>query len=360
MYALGGSTGSLISTVYKAQISNPTVNPALKIANNGFIGMGTAAPLAKLHLYDAVSPSVAVILENGNIRGGIELETQAATSVGEGILNVGINTGGTQTGRGILNYGASLQYDAAWIRTDTRLNNKGFSFFWRNAGTTAENQLAVISNTGNMGLGTAAPAATLDIISTSQPRCAESVVCRCGSLEFRKHKVPVDFIKHIDCVRSNMERVPKHGGSTACVGTLCHTALSLRLGTNVQGTQNPGLADRYINFAIGNGQILGKVQGNASGGVAFATAGGDYAEWFRKADPNEQLDYGEIVCTDGSGNVTKCSSANSDLLGVITDNFAFVGNSGHDDDPNYVLVGLLGQIRISVNSQNGAINPGDL
>jgi hypothetical protein len=150
-----------------------------------------------------------------------------------------------------------------------------------------------------------------------------------------------------------------NAGNGACANSQCHTGLSIKLGVDGSGGQ-AGSADRFINFAIGNGTIAGKVRGNGTGGVVFDTAGGDYAEWFRKENPGETFDYGAVVCLTSNGGVTHCSGANTRLLGVISNSVGFVGNSKYENDPNFVLVGILGQVETKVNSQNGEVRAGDL
>jgi len=145
-------------------------------------------------------------------------------------------------------------------------------------------------------------------------------------------------------------------GNAACTNSTCHTALSLRLGTNNGAL--PGSADRYINFATGNGTIIGKILGTGSS-VTLSSTGGDYAEWFKKANANDVLNPGDLVCIDTNGGVIKCDNNNTQILGVISNSYIVLGNDSHEDDPDYVTVGLLGQLRTEINSQNGAINPGD-
>jgi site-specific recombinase XerD len=152
-------------------------------------------------------------------------------------------------------------------------------------------------------------------------------------------------------------------GNAQCTNGVCHTALSLRLGQN-NLTSVPGSGDRFINFAAGSGMIIGSIRGNgsttmAAAGVTLASTGGDYAEWFKKANVNDVLNPGDLACVNSSGGVIKCDNDNTQLLGVISDSYIVLGNDSHDGDPNYVVVGLLGQLKTEINSQNGAINPGD-
>ncbi len=78
--------------------------------------------------------------------------------------------------------------------------------------------------------------------------------------------------------------------------------------------------------------------------------GSDFAEYFKKANPSEQFEAGQLVCQTQNEGVTRCDSDNPNqrLLGAISDNAALVGGRKHAEDPNYVLVGLVGQLRIRV------------
>ncbi|MDO8335676.1 MAG: kelch repeat-containing protein [Candidatus Saccharibacteria bacterium] len=83
---------------------------------------------------------------------------------------------------------------------------------------------------------------------------------------------------------------------------------------------------------------------------------GDFAEYFKKADRNEQFEAGQLVCTGSSG-VTKCTDgAKMGLIGVVSDNALIKGGGFHEDDPTYVLVGMVGQLGVKV---NGNVMKGD-
>jgi hypothetical protein len=151
----------------------------------------------------------------------------------------------------------------------------------------------------------------------------------------------------------------------ACTpGTACHSGLNIRLGAANDATV-AGYNDRFINFMIGNSKIIGKIRGgNVSGNgntVVYDQAGGDYAEWFRKEDVNEDLPVNTLVCftKDGSGGITKCDSTNNAIVGIISDSYGSVGNSGYEDDPSYIVVGMLGQLPVFVSNANGEVKAGD-
>jgi hypothetical protein len=188
--------------------------------------------------------------------------------------------------------------------------------------------------TGNLGVGTSNPLYKLQVTDT-QAGTASAM---------------------IENLASNTASAT--GGCTP--GTACHSGLNIRLGISGDST-NPGVNDRYINFMQGNSQILGKIKGNGSGAIAYDTAGGDYAEWFRKADASEEMPVGTLVCMSGTSNggITKCDDSSTSLVGVISATYGFVGNSQFENDPNYAIVGIVGQLPVLVSTINGEIKAGD-
>jgi hypothetical protein len=128
------------------------------------------------------------------------------------------------------------------------------------------------------------------------------------------------------------------------IGTSTPTAkLEIRADTN------------FITFSNLSGIAVGQVTSNSSGGVTYGSTGSDFAEYFAK-DPAETLEKGDLVCLSDLGKAVKCSSLNTQVLGVVSDNPAFVGNSDKQSNPDYVLVGLLGQVDVKVSSESGVMN----
>ncbi len=133
------------------------------------------------------------------------------------------------------------------------------------------------------------------------------------------------------------------------------SVLALQLGQTTPSTTNYWMA-----FLNGNGAILGKIRGNGtSNTVTYDANGGDYAEYYKKADPSESISAGDLVCLSAKGGVTKCSGDSGSILGIVSSNAGFVGVGNHTDDPNYVLVGLVGQLPVKIASDSGIINPSD-
>ncbi len=148
------------------------------------------------------------------------------------------------------------------------------------------------------------------------------------------------------------------------------SATSTAMFTNLSTSQTAGvlalkvatstatLTNNFMTFLDGNGDIIGKVQGNGSGGVSYATTGVDFAEYFRKENPLEEMGKGTVVCLGPTGGATKCQTGKG-ILGVVSGKAGFIGGGNHDQDPNYVAVGLVGQLPVNVSSESGKINPGD-
>ena len=131
-------------------------------------------------------------------------------------------------------------------------------------------------------------------------------------------------------------------------------ALSLKLGNT-----SPGVTNSFVTFINGNGQTIGSISANLAGDIAYTTTGSDFAEYFKKSNPYEVLFPGDVVCLNTSGTVSKCAGPTDNIVGVVSGQAGFVGNSKHQNDPNYVLIGLIGQLPVIFSSENGNIEPGD-
>lgn len=97
--------------------------------------------------------------------------------------------------------------------------------------------------------------------------------------------------------------------------------------------------------------------------ASVAVGGADYAEFFQTTDSS--LSGSELVCQDATNTVKRCEAGNTNVMGVISTNPGVMGNVFLEDyrdilaDPGYRLVGMLGQIDVSVTAVSGAIAVGD-
>lgn len=97
--------------------------------------------------------------------------------------------------------------------------------------------------------------------------------------------------------------------------------------------------------------------------ASVAVGGADYAEFFQTTDSS--LNGSELVCQDAANTVKRCEAGNTNVMGVISTNPGVMGNVFVEDyrdilaNPGYRLVGMLGQIDVSVTAADGAIAVGD-
>ncbi|MDP3941403.1 MAG: peptidase G2 autoproteolytic cleavage domain-containing protein, partial [bacterium] len=134
------------------------------------------------------------------------------------------------------------------------------------------------------------------------------------------------------------------------------SALDLKLGGTTAGSS-------FLRFLNGNGEIIGSIQENGSnvfynGGYYFSS-GSDFAEYFLKHETNEAFAPGNIVCLHKDGGVTKCSTSETSIIGVVSDKPSFIGNSSRQHDDSYILVGIQGQVPVLVSDENGAVKASD-
>ncbi len=122
-------------------------------------------------------------------------------------------------------------------------------------------------------------------------------------------------------------------------------------------------SNEFITFVKGTDEVQGKIQSNGASGVSFTSGGGDFAEYFLKdasLNPNHSLwSPGTLMCLVADGMVRPCDVTYTNVLGVISNNAAFVGNSKGEYDEKYTLVGLVGQLPVKVSSTSGTIASGD-
>ncbi len=105
------------------------------------------------------------------------------------------------------------------------------------------------------------------------------------------------------------------------------------------------------------GRGVGSLRLSTAGtGITQTSGAADFAEYMQLS---ESADVGDIVSLNSSGEYRKATAGES-VIGVVSDNAAFVGNAGLEGETNAYIVGFAGVIRTTVSTANGNINAGDL
>lgn len=119
-------------------------------------------------------------------------------------------------------------------------------------------------------------------------------------------------------------------------------------------TETPGPDNDFVTFLNESDDAVGTIEGNGSGGVTYTGAGGDFGEYFPKADPDATFAPGEVVGLRG-GEITR-TTADADTAFVVTDRPIVLGNNAGDTEDR-VAVAMLGQVPVDV---VGPVDAGDL
>ncbi|HSA08091.1 MAG TPA: hypothetical protein P5099_01870 [Candidatus Moranbacteria bacterium] len=103
-------------------------------------------------------------------------------------------------------------------------------------------------------------------------------------------------------------------------------------------------------------------EGNVYADGAFTPSGADYAEYFKTKDTD--LQSGEAVCIDPENEnaVVRCDrTGDNNIMGIVSSAPSVIGNArdGRENDPNYKVIGMIGQIIGNVSTENGEITIGD-
>jgi hypothetical protein len=143
--------------------------------------------------------------------------------------------------------------------------------------------------------------------------------------------------------------------NTADVGDNNVIGMIIKLGADAD---SPAAGDRFINFMRGDSLVVGKIFGDGDDTITYGANGVDFAEYIQKADSSESLTKGNLLCISSDG-VTKCSNSEKNIVGAVSTSPIVAGGVEHENDPGYVLAGLIGQIFIDVTDENGVVSKGD-
>ena len=116
-----------------------------------------------------------------------------------------------------------------------------------------------------------------------------------------------------------------------------------------------------LSIVSDSGSNENKVFRFQANGQAYAeqnwnSGGADFAEWFKTADTGMQP--GDLACLDPSRpeHVKRCNNAEHRVVGIVSTNPGFIGNSAMKFAGHKVLVGLIGQLHVNV---TGVVTIGD-
>lgn len=123
---------------------------------------------------------------------------------------------------------------------------------------------------------------------------------------------------------------------------------------------------RSWNGSIATSSTWSTIFWKAVGGGNYyvnSSGSGDYSEFFRTADSS--LAIGEVIALDPdlANGVRRARPRDAATLVGVVSQFGTRGNDGVEpvrrDDPEYVNVGMLGQVPVLVTLEGGQISPGD-
>lgn len=132
--------------------------------------------------------------------------------------------------------------------------------------------------------------------------------------------------------------------------------LAIRLGN--PSTENVSTDNHFINFETSGIGEVGSIRGNGSKGIQIVNGSfADWAEYFPKS-LQETIPYGSLVCLGENGIATNCIDTQTTIVGIASEHPTVI--AGENKGNASIAVGLTGIVKTRVNTENGAIKPGDL
>lgn len=157
-------------------------------------------------------------------------------------------------------------------------------------------------------------------------------------------------------LKTNIAAYSESSGA-AMIENLASNANADGLVVKLGFTGTGSTTNSFATFLNGNGDIHGKIMSNASSGVTYQTTGVDFAEFFKKQNPDEVIAIGTIVCQGTSG-VKPCTGQTdaSKFVGIVSGAPAVLGGK---EGPDRVIVGLVGQLPVLIDPTSEPIAYGD-
>ncbi|QQG44293.1 MAG: hypothetical protein HYW86_00010 [Candidatus Roizmanbacteria bacterium] len=307
----------------------------MRITSTGNLGIGTTNPGAKLEL--TYNPAAAAMIG----------------------LGIGASAGGSTTGNATINLQADVaNADISMARSG--LTHFGNNLILRNNGTSTNagitfqtngsNGRMTITNSGNVGIGTTNPYASVYV--------ANSGLTKGYGLEYGMILSSADD-RGIQ-LRSNYD--PRDDGLVDSSYGSWVIGMLGRMGT---GSTTPMLGFWWSppnTEPVANGaKYYFKSDGNGQAASSWTSGLGDLAEIYKVTGSYEK---GDLVVSDKSTPNAMIKSAGKpydpDIMGIISAAPGLVIGAGNLDDPNQgEPIALTGKVSTKASLENGAINIGD-
>ena len=403
-WQVDGTTPSL--TIGEANATKPEdpAVPRVTVKAGGNVGIGTATPGHKLEVSGGGTAFIDLKVngriktgDSGNV-GGVWLDEKQTMFVGQNGTNVGFWTKGkgwdafqvTQGG----NVGIGTSAPIAPLSVLGNDQQPGTAIFtphpakgtfsshvhwdptgdWYIRSAQAAGKVIIQDTGGKVGIGTSTPALTLDVQGdlgrTNGPctlhlwgseigdrgggilslKSGGSTVAFDGGDKVGIHtSTPQSRLHVVDDINGDAELLSSHvatienrsSGDSADV-------LALKIGMS-----SPGAANNFVTF-FGGGNIVGRIEGN-SGGIAFLSGSGDFAECLPLEEKSEDISAADIVGVY-SGRITKRTQQAEHVMAVSTRPLIVGCVQPREREHLYRTVAFLGQVPVKV---RGLVDEGD-
>ncbi|WP_457666325.1 hypothetical protein [Thiolapillus sp.] len=335
-------------TAFKSELA---VGDRIVLEANIFFGgvVATIASDTKLTLFSAVSQTLSgpvsrIRIGDGSVAMGSSPIAGGDASIATGFRTIASGTVSTAMGGDTL---ASGNASTALGRNTVASGDASTAMGKRTvASNDAETVVGKYNTTANgrlftVGNGTSASNSDAFVVQTD----ADTAI---GLSD------PLTRLHVVDIINSDSASPRNYVGLIENIATgTSADVLALKIGT----TSDPQTQANFVGFFNGNNTLVGEIQGNNSGGVSYASTGGDYAEYLPLQDPAEALDAGDIVGVY-AGAISRDTTASAQLM-VITDRAAVVGNMPRGDARSQAhrAVAFVGQLPVKV---RGKVRAGDV
>jgi hypothetical protein len=168
------------------------------------------------------------------------------------------------------------------------------------------------------------------------------------------HSNPTSRLHAKDNVSGSASNPSNHVGFVENTGGTNSDGLAIKAGPN----DNPGSAVNYLTFYDGDGDPIGAIEGDGSGGITQVSGSGDFAEELPVEEGTELPEPAEIVGVEGGEVRLETSGADRVMIAsrapILTGNATPATSA---DDNERVAVAFVGQVPAKV---RGSVDVGDL